>query len=165
MSRRRKGAAIADLRPNSLSRRQLMVGSAAAIAVVPVRLDNDPAVQACNAWQANRAEYEDLTKRWQALETHLFRKHNWPKLSRRQRAEIPEAVELDAIDDRRDELSDHEQQLLMVVLQTSATTPRGLATKLTIAASIVRPYENAEGHDLITSVLHDFRNMTGVMLG
>lgn len=160
MSRRPKGAAIADLRPNSLSRRQLMVGSAATIAVAPVRLDNDPAVQACNAWQANQAEYEDLTKRWQSLETYLFRNHNWPRLSRRQRAAIPEAAELDAIDDRRDELSDHEPQLLLVVLQTNATTPRGLAAKLTVAASVVRPYENAEGHDLVTSVLRDYRRMT-----
>jgi acyl-CoA reductase-like NAD-dependent aldehyde dehydrogenase len=160
MSRRPEGAAIADLRPNGLSRRQLMVGSAATTVMARVSLDNDPAIQACNAWQANQAEYEDLTKRWQALETHLFRNHNWSKLSRRQRAAIPEAADLDAIDDRRDELSDHERQLLMGVLQTSATTPRGLAAKLAVAASIVRPYENAEGHDLITSVLRDYRSMT-----
>jgi len=137
-----------------------MVGSAATIAIAPVRQANDPAVQACNAWQANQAEYEDLTKRWQALETYLFRSHNWSKLSRRQRAAIPEAAELDAIDDRRDELSDHEPKLLIGVLKTSATTPCGLAAKLTVAASIVRPYENAEGHDLIASVLRDYRRMT-----
>lgn len=138
----------------------MMLGTVATAVIVPAGLDRDPAVQACSAWQANQAEYEDLTKRWQALETYLFRNHNWPKLSRRQRASIPEAAELDAIDDRRDELSDREQQLLMVVLQTSATTPRGLAAKLTVASSIVRPYENAEGHDLITSVLRDYRCMT-----
>lgn len=130
----------------------------------PLSLDSDPAVLACRAWQACRAEYEDLTKRWQALETYLFHDHDWCRLSRRQRAAIPEAAELDAIDDRRDELSDQEQQLLMVLLQTSATTLRGLAAKLTVAASIVRPYENAEGHDLITSVLRDFRSMTGGIL-
>ncbi len=159
MSRRLKGAAIADLRPNGPSRRQLIVGSAAIVAMAPVSLDTDLAIQACNAWQANQAEYEDLTRRWQALETYLFQNYNWPKLSRRQRAAIPEAAELDAIDDRRDELSDHEQQLLMTVLQTAATTSRGLAAKLTVAASIVRPYENAEGHELVTSVLRDYRRM------
>jgi hypothetical protein len=164
MSRRPIGAAIAELRPNGPSRRQLMVGSAATIAMAPVSLDNDPAVLACRAWQTCQAEYEDLTKRWQTLETYLFRNHNWSKLSRRQRAAIPEAAELDAIDDRRDELSDQEQQLLMVILQTSATTPYGLAAKLTAAASIIRPYHNAEGHDLIKSVLRDFRSMTGSIL-
>ena len=142
------------------SRRQLVIGSAATAAMAPVSLDTDPAVQACIAWQANQAEYEDLTKRWQALETYLFRNHNWPKLSRRQRADIPEAAELDAIDDRRDELSHHDQQLLAAVLQTSATTPRGLAAKLTVAASVIRPYENEEGHGLITSVLRDYRSIT-----
>lgn len=147
-------------RAMSPSRRQLVVGSAATAMMPLTQAGADPAIGVCRAWQANQAEYENLTKRWQALETYLFRNHNWPKLSRRQRAAIPEAAELDAIDDRRDELSDHEQQLLMAVLQTSATTPRGLAAKLTVAASIVRPYENAEGHDLIKSVLRDYRCMT-----
>lgn len=160
MSRRVTGAAPADSRPNGLSRRQLIVSSTAAATVVPSGITSDPALHACRAWQVCKAEYDALTKRWQALETYLFRNYNWARLSRRQRASIPEAAELDAIDDRRDELSDHEQQLLMVVLQTSATTPRGLVAKLTVASSIVRPYENAEGHDLVMSVLRDLRSMT-----
>ncbi|MBI1360058.1 MAG: hypothetical protein GC155_07205 [Alphaproteobacteria bacterium] len=132
--------------------------------MAPVSLDNDPTIPACRALQACQAEHEDLTKRWQTLETYLFRNQEWCRLSRRQRAAIPEAAELDAIDDRLDELSDHEQQLLMVLIQTSATTPRGLAAKLAVAASIVRPYENADAHDLITSVLRDFRSMVGGIL-
>jgi len=160
MSRRVTRAAPADLRPNGPSRRQLIVSSAAAATVAPAGTTSDPALQACRAWQACRAEYDDLTQRWQTLETYLFRHYNWSRLSRRQRRAIPEAAELDQIDDRRDELSDHEQQLLMLVLRTSATTPHGVAAKLTVAGSIVRPYENAEGHDLITSVLRDFRSIT-----
>lgn len=147
-------------RAMSPSRRQFVIGSAATAVMPLTHAGGDPAIGACRAWQANQTEYENLTKRWQALETYLFRNHNWPKLSRRQRAAIPEAAELDAIDDRRDELSHHEQQLLMAVLRTSATTPRGLAAKLTVAASIVRPFENAEGHGLITSVLRDYWSMT-----
>ena len=139
------------------SRRQVMIGSAATATVMPARFDGDPAVQACNAWQASQAEYEDLTKRWQALESHIFRNHNWCRLSRRQRAAIPESAELDAIDDRRDELHDHKQLLLMALIQTSATTPRGLAAKLTVATSVVHLSENAEGHGLVASVLRDFQ--------
>lgn len=159
MSRRVTPAAPVDSRPNGPSRRQLIIGCAATATVSPAGITSDPALQACRAWQACRAEYDDLTKRWQALETYLFRQYNWSRLSRRQRAAIPEAAELDQIDDRRDELSDHEQQLLMLVLRTSATTPHGLAAKLTVAGSIVHPYENAEGHNLIKSVLRDLRRI------
>jgi hypothetical protein len=127
-------------------------------------ITSDPALQACHAWQACKAEYDDLTKRWQALETYLFRNHDWSRLSRRQRAAIREATELDAIDDRRDVVFDHKQHLLLALPHISATTPRGLVAKLTVAASVIHRDENAEGHALITSVLRDFRNMAGDIL-
>lgn len=159
MSRRPIGAAIADLRPVGPSRRQLMVSATATVATAPVSLDNDPAIQVCEAWQAHQAEYQDLVRRWQTLEAHLIHNHDWCRLSRRQRAAMPEAAELDAIDDRRDVVFDQQQQLLAALPHIRATTPRGLAAKLTVAASVIHRHENAEGHELITSVLRDVRNM------
>lgn len=141
------------------SRRQIMIGTAATAAIAPLSFDSDPAVRACDAWLSCRKEYEDLTRRWQTLETYLFRHHNWCRLSRRQRATIPEAAELDAIDDRRDQLSEQEQQLLTVLLQANATTSRGLAAKLKVATFVVRYDENAEAHQLITGVLCDYQRM------
>jgi hypothetical protein len=164
MSRRVTGAAPADSRPNGPSRRQLIVSSATAATVLPAGLTGDPAIQACRAWQACQAEYEDLIKRWQTLEAYLIHNHDWCRLSRRQRAAMPEAFELDAIDDLRDMVFDHKQQLLMALPHISATTPRGLAAKLAVAASVIHRHENAEGHELISSVLRDLRNMAGGLL-
>jgi hypothetical protein len=141
-----------------------MIGAAAIAAAKPAGANSDPAIQTCNAWQACQAEYEDLIKRWQTLETHLIHNHDWCRLSRRQRAAMPEAVELDAIDDRRDAVFDRKQQLLAALPRISATTPRGLAAKLTVAAAVIHRHENAEGHELITSVLRDLRNMAGGVL-
>lgn len=141
-----------------------MIGTAAIATANPVGAHSDPAIQACRAWQACRAEYDDLIKRWQTLETHLIHNHDWCRLSRRQRAAMPEAVELDAIDDRRDVVFDHKQQLLVALPHICATTPRGLAAKLTVAAAVIHRYENAEGHELIISVLRDLRNMAGEVL-
>jgi hypothetical protein len=149
----------------SPSRRQLVIGSAATAMIRPTQAYGDPAVEACNAWQACQAEYEDLIKRWQTLEAHLIHNHDWCMLSRRQRAAMAEAVELDAIDDCRDAVFDHKQQLLAALPRISATTPHGLAAKLTVAAAVIHRHENAEGHELITSVLRDLRIMAGGILG
>ncbi len=90
MSRRTIRAAIADLRANGPSRRQLMAGSTLALTGAPSA--TDAAVEACHAWLEFEAEYEDLIQRWQAVEAHLIRHHNWRQLSRRQRAAMSESV-------------------------------------------------------------------------
>ncbi|RYG32947.1 MAG: hypothetical protein EON93_10385 [Burkholderiales bacterium] len=136
-----------------------MVGSALAAAAANSSISIDPALQACDRWQAFHAECDGLIKRWQALETYLFRHHDWSRLSRRQRAMIPEAFELDAIDDRMDEIHDQQQQLLSNLPLIDATTPRGIAAKLAVAASVVHREENVEAHELIVSVLADFRTL------
>jgi hypothetical protein len=164
MPRFPRSSGTACARVHGPSRRQVMVGTAATAAAMPAGSSRDPAVQACKVWQDCQAEYDDLTKRWQTLETYLFRHHNWCKLSRRQRAALPEAAELDAIDDRRDAVFDHKQQLLVALPHVSASTPHGLAAKLTVAASVIHRHENAEGHELVLSVLRDLRNMAGSIL-
>jgi hypothetical protein len=74
---------------------------------------------------------------------------------------MPEATELDAIDDRLDLIHDHKQQLLLALPQIRASTPPGLVAKLSIAASIIHRHDNAEAHELIMSVLRDIRRMEG----
>lgn len=152
----------AYVRSHEPSRRQLMVGSALAAAAANSSILVDSALQACNAWQAFHAECDGLIKRWQTLESHLFRQHDWSRLSRRQRAAIPEALELDAIDDRLDEIHDQQQQLLSSLPLIDATTPRGIAAKLAVVASVVHREENAEAHELIVSVLADFRTLARI---
>ncbi|RYZ14630.1 MAG: hypothetical protein EON61_02955 [Alphaproteobacteria bacterium] len=139
-----------------------MAGSALAAAAANSSVSVDPALQACNAWQAFHAECDGLIKRWQTLESYLIRQHNWRRLSRRQRAAIPEAFVLDAIDDRLDDIHDQQQQLLASLPLIYATTPRGIAAKLAVVASVVHREENAEAHELIVSVLADFRTLARI---
>lgn len=151
----------ARVRVPELSRRHFMVGASATSAIMPLGIAQDTAIDACHAWQIYHAEQEELIKRWQALEAHLIRHHDWCRLSKRQRAAMPEATELDAIDDRLDEIHDQKQTLLAALRRSNATTPCGLAAKLTIAASIIHRQENPDVHDLMTSLLLDLQNLSG----
>lgn len=162
MSRRPTGAALADSRLRGPSRRQLVTG-AAALPLLPVmQTAIDPAIAACETWLARREEHESLTRRWQRLETRLIREHNWFTLSRRERAALPEAAELDAIDDRLDDLHALNQDVLAALPAIAATTTQGLASKLAVAVAYVRPDENEEAHDLIRSVLRDLRTIARI---
>lgn len=139
-----------------------MAGSTATVILTNIPSEADPAVAACETWQACHAEHEGLTRRWQKLETHLVRQHNWFRLSRRQRAAIPEAAELDAIDDRLDVLHAQNQNLLLALPRIAATTAQGLALKLAVAAEHVPPEENREAHHLIKSALRDLRTIARI---
>jgi hypothetical protein len=152
---------MADLRLKGPSRRQLVTGAAALPLLPVVQTAIDPAIAACQTWLARQAERESLTRGWQKLETRLIREHNWFTLSRRERAAIPEAAELDAIDDRLDDLHTLNQDLLVALPGIPATTIRGLASKLAVAAGSVRPDENVEAHNLINSVLRDLQRAAG----
>ena len=160
MSRRPVVAANADSRPISeLSRRQLIAGSAAVAILSDIPMQSDPAVNACKSWLVLEAEHEALTRRWQKLDTYLIQERYWCGLSRQQCAAIPEATELDAIDQRLDALYETRQELLAALPALDATTAQGVALKLAVAAIVVPPDENENAHNLITSALHDLRTL------
>jgi hypothetical protein len=105
MSRRPLGAADADSRAIlELSRRQIIAGSVAVAIVkdIPVRMD--PSVDACRAWLTLEEEHQALIRRWQELDNYLIRESYWSDLSRQRCIAIPEAVELEAIEDRLEAL-------------------------------------------------------------
>lgn len=141
-----------------------MIATAATAAIETAAIDCDPSVQTCRAWRASQKESEDLINRWQTLEASLIRNHDWSRISRRQRAALPQTIELDAIDDRLDEIRDQQQKLLETLSKTHATTPRAIIAKLIVAASIIRRHENTEAHELIASVLNDLRKTAGSIL-
>lgn len=161
MSRRPPVAANADPRLDGPSRRALLGGAT----VAPLLLgrstaDADRAVIACENWLALRAQHERLARRWSRLEAKLAREHNYLSLSRRQQRTLPEARELDDIDDQLEELNEQQQTLLAVLPTLVATSALGLAGKLAVAAVEVCPEENQEAHHLIASILRDLRAMT-----
>lgn len=161
MSRRPPVAANAGPRPDGPSRRALLGGATAApLLLKRSTADADQSVVACENWLALRAEHERLARRWSRLEAKLAREHNYLSLSRRQQRALPEARELDDIDDQLEELHEQQQMLLAVLPTLAATSALGLAGKLAVAAVEVCPEENEEAHHLIASILRDLKAMT-----
>jgi predicted nuclease with TOPRIM domain len=118
----------------------------------------DQCVAACEHWLTLHAEHKRLASRWCDLEAELERTHNYLSLSRRKQRRLPQAHELEDIDDRLDELHEEMQTLLALLPTMVATSDLALAGKLAVAAIEVCPEENAEAHHLIASILRDFRS-------
>ncbi len=160
MSRRQIAAAPADARPDGPSRRALIGGATVAPLLFGSTVIADQAVIACENWLALRAEHERLAGRWSKLEAKLASEHDYLKLSRRQQRALPEARELDDIDDQLEDLHEQQQTLLAVLPTIAATSPLGLAGKLAVAAVEICPEENEQAHHLIASILRDLKAMT-----
>jgi hypothetical protein len=154
---RRLTEALANARLDDFSRRQLIAGGAMAPFANTRLTAIDPAHAACGDWLARHAERISLIARWQTLESRLAREHNWLRLTLRQRARLPQAEELDAIDDRLDVLGEENARLLAGLPALKAITGPGIAAKLKVAMVEVRPEENEDAHNLIASIARDFR--------
>ncbi|MBI1360275.1 MAG: hypothetical protein GC155_08330 [Alphaproteobacteria bacterium] len=153
---RRPLKALASARLDAFSRRQLIIGGT----FMPLAANGaraiDPSEPPCAEWLARHAERIRLIARWQALETHLVRKHAWHNLTLGQRRLLPQAEELDAIDDELDVLHEANAGLLASLPAVPAVTVPGLAAKLNVAAIEVRREENEAAHNLIVSIVGDF---------
>lgn len=158
MSRRPPETANESARAHSPTRRLVLSGVAA-----PWLSGNaaDPAAPVCETWLSRHAEHERLGKRWQQIETRLFRDHNWSRLTRAQRKRFPEKHEMDDLYDRMDALHEENRVVFASLPALVATSPLGISGKLAIAAIEVCPEENEEAHRLIASILRDYRALHG----
>jgi hypothetical protein len=68
---------------------------------------------------------------------------------------------MDDLYDRMDALHEENSALLARIPMIVATTPVGIAAKLSVAVIEVCPEENEEAHRLIASILRDFRALSG----
>jgi hypothetical protein len=157
MPRRTPAAANTDARLCAPSRRTILGGAAVPLIVSGA----DPAVAASETWLARRAERERLCLRWQQIEKAAFALHDWPKLSRTQRARHREQLEMDALDDEMDSLDRQNEALLASLPLIAATTYHGLCGKLAVAALEACPEDHPELHHLIVSILRDYRALNG----
>lgn len=139
----------------SKSPRQAIHSPASKVSPGSDKANTDNATAACAEWLARYDEHENLTKRWQKLESHLISEKDWFQLSDHERRALPEATQLQTMSDRLDELYALNQRLLVTLPTTAATTTYGLAHKLSVALALVHPEENEEAHVLIQSVLRD----------
>lgn len=146
----------------TVSRRRLINSASAALLFSDApATSEDRAAIASQTWLSRHAEHERLGKRWQQIETRLFRDHNWPKLTRAQRRRFPEKHEMDDLYDRMDALHEENRVLLTSLPALVAASPLGICGKLAIAAIDVCPEENEEAHRLIASILRDYRALHG----
>lgn len=158
MSRRSDGTANEGARNQGPTRRLVLGASAVPLFV---NLGGDQVAHACEAWLADYSERERLIRRWQQLETQLFKTHNWSKLSCDERAQFPEKFEMDNLDARIDALGARSRKLLTSLPTANATSSRGICGKLAVAMIEVCPYGNEEAHLLIASILRDYRALHG----
>lgn len=159
MSRRSDGTANEGARKEGPTRRLVLGASAVPLFV---NIGGDQVAHACEAWLADYSERERLIRRWQKLETHLFKVHNWSKLSCEQRNQFTEKLEMDNLDGRIDALGDKNRGVLASLPTMFATSSRGICGKLAVAMIEVCPDENEEAHLLIASILRDYRALHGI---
>lgn len=153
----------ASVRLSEISRRGVLGGTAAIPLIgVSTSVCTDHAASACESWLARQTEHERLGHRWQDIEDRLFKQHNWSRLTRSQRNRFPEKQEMDALYDRMDALHDENFALLSSLPATVATTHWGICGKLRVAALEVCPEDHPEAHELIESILRDYRALHGV---
>ncbi|MFN7056479.1 hypothetical protein [Hyphomonas sp.] len=121
----------------------------------------DQAAAACETWLANESEQEQLIRRWQKLENHLFRTQNWARLSPAEQSRHPDNREMDRLNTRIITLSEENAVLLASLPAMAATSSRGICRKLTVALIRVCPDENEEAHLLVGSILRDYLALHG----
>lgn len=115
----------------------------------------DEAAEVCSQWLNQHAEHEKLIRQWQKLETRLIREHNLFNLSKRERASLSGAHELDALNARVVALYAQNQKLLVSLPALAAPSTDGVVSKLYVALANVRPDESRATHQLIKSALRD----------
>ena len=158
MSRRSGGMANDGARKQGPTRRLVLGATAAPLFV---NLSSDQVAHACEAWLADYSERERLIRRWQQLETRLFKLHNWSELSCEKRNQFAEKHEMGRLDELIDVLGGRNRAVLTSLPAMFATSARGICGKLAIALIEVCPDENEEAHLLIASILRDYRALHG----
>lgn len=115
----------------ALSRRDLLAGGAA-LAAPPSEPGacGDSALLVARRWCALEAEQQRLVRRWQRLETWLFKHRNWPRLSEAERDAVPEAASLAAIEVELQGIDRAYDALLPELKRTPAATRAGVLAKL-----------------------------------
>lgn len=163
MSRRSEKEANEPFRPKGATRR-LVLGAGTLpllISAQPGASLDDKAAAACETWLAKESEQEQLIRRWQEIETQVYRTLHWAKLSPEEREQYPENQEMVRLNERIVKLSEENVVLLSLLPTLAATSSRGIGRKLAVAMIRVCPDENEEAHLLIGSILRDYLALYG----
>ena len=125
-----------------------------AIGASPISLALGPAgahetVVLSAAWLATGREVDQLTHRWQALETQMMRDPAWAALSREQRRFSPAQIQLAEIDDLKDGVQDRQHELLEQLVLTPTKDLSGALGKLSVVMGVMYPDDYPHCYKLI----------------
>lgn len=116
---------------------------------------DDHSVQVFETWLALNAEHSLLINQWQALESHLVKQKNWFNISSSQRKALPEAAQLQTIENRLGAVAMKRQELLRLLPLAACSSAPGLKLKLATALACVPEDENEDAHNIIKSAIID----------
>lgn len=118
----------------------------------PPRLTGEP-VAACERWLAIDFEIDRLAQQWARLETQMAREFGWFSLSQVERRALPQAAEMFEIEERLDRLSDEREHRLTSLAKLKAKDLHGVASKLAIAARVLR-HDGGPAHQLVADAVN-----------
>jgi hypothetical protein len=109
----------------------------------------------CKLWLVRRRRGRALLDRWAEVEADLARRLGWRVLSDQARATIPEGAELARLDAAMDRQNARLTRLTPRIAAAPAASLQAVVLKLAVAAELVGPEDNPEGHGLIRSAAQD----------
>lgn len=118
----------------------------------PTQLTNEP-VAVCARWLAIDFEIDRLALQWARLETQMAREFGWLSLSQVERRALPQAAEMFEIEERLDRLADEREHGLTSLAKLKAEDLHGVASKLAIAARVLR-HDGGPAHQLVADAVN-----------
>lgn len=119
----------------------------------------ETAASLCQRWREFDCEARDLVRKWQRIESHLFRYHGWPGLTEAEQLRLPAAEPLFAIDRRLAIVDAQRDMLLPAIRRTNARDFAEVEAKLQVLERIVYREDHPEAHALIRSTRRDIANL------
>lgn len=146
---------------NALSRRALLGAASVAPtvgnAMIAPLLANDT-VARCAEWITLDLKIGRLTLRWSQFETLMVREHRWFGLTETERRALPQAAEMNEIDDTLEALFHQRERMLERLSRLRADTLDGVASKLTVAARLLQCEEHP-AQPLVAGALRELVGM------
>jgi hypothetical protein len=151
---------LTNARVGARSRRALLQAATACVFPLPALAGaGDPALVVAQRWSGLEIEQRRLTLEWQNVETWLFRRRDWQKLSDAERAAVPEAAQLGVIEDQLAIIAKTYDALLPLLKTTAATTRAGVLARFEALLWFLDSTDHPDARALLESCQRDLRRL------
>jgi hypothetical protein len=123
-------------------------------------IGSNEAIALSAAWLAIGREVNQLTRRWQTLETQMMRDPAWAALSREERRLHPAQVQLAENDDLKDGVQARQHDVLERLVLTPAKDVSGAVGKLSVVMGVMYPDDYPHCYELITDAARTLAALT-----